>query len=414
MANFKLTETLEVLGGITGPVAIAEASFSDFIAVGGIPATAGAMRLGNTDTLQWRNVGNTGDIAALQVTAADHTMLNALTGQQVQMAINNVAGFWLAGAARDAFLAPGSLTMGSTASSTGDLRVQTSWIMTARNAADDGDITLLDIVGGTDIWSIGPTAAGVRVVVPLEVGTAPYATVGEIRLGNNSAITMRNEGNTLDVTVLSMISTDIIEHGQGSTLRQNIYGRVIVQPTTASDGSLTIETGTGTPSAFSVRNVNGTFFAVGTGDGTEVVQINTPNGLVLGGDSGVAGHATRTLVHAIFNSGVLASGTTFTFSSAIPAGARLISVTARVGSAIVGPTSWDLGIAGGDIDRWGATLAIAGSTQVGIVDYTNTGVFEQDLFPVATDILVTANGGAFTAGTIGIAVTYETITPPAN
>jgi hypothetical protein len=211
-----------------------------------------------------------------------------------------------------------------------------------------------------------------------------------------------------------MVATNVIEHGDPLTAQQNFYGEMRFLPEGGSDGGVIIESGPGQTQAFLVRNAAGEFFAVDTTESAEVIAIRTPGGLRLEGDAGVAGHAVRTLIQVATNSGVLAEGATFTFTGAIPAGARLISVTARVGSVIVGPTTWDLGIAGGDTTRWGTLLSLSGGTQVGVADYTNTGAFEQDLFPVATDILATAVGGDFSAGTIGIVVQYEIITPPVN
>lgn len=69
MANFKLTEIFEPLGGMT------EVAVTNFVAIGGIPATTGAFRLGNTDNIRWRNQANDGDIIAVEVDASDTLVL---------------------------------------------------------------------------------------------------------------------------------------------------------------------------------------------------------------------------------------------------------------------------------------------------------------------------------------------------
>ena len=90
------------------------------------------------------------------------------------------------------------------------------------------------------------------------------------------------------------------------------------------------------------------------------------------------------------------SGADSTSSIVIPAGTLLLGVSTRTLTAITGATSFDCGIAG-DIGKFGAALGIApGSTHLGIIAPE----------PVLTDtaVLLTANGGPFTGGTVRIAI----------
>jgi len=104
------------------------------------------------------------------------------------------------------------------------------------------------------------------------------------------------------------------------------------------------------------------------------------------------------------------AGATETVSGAIPAGALLLGVTARVTTAITGATSWDLGISGGDLDLFGAALSIDAGTTVDPLYYTNAAAlpaFYQD----GADLLLTANGAPFSGGIVVVTVHYLQLTP---
>lgn len=121
-----------------------------------------------------------------------------------------------------------------------------------------------------------------------------------------------------------------------------------------------------------------------------------------------AGNARTTMgLHAQALSGPLTSGSTFTFTNIIPARAFLIGVSIRVDTTITGPTTIDIGD-GVDVDRWGAGINIVAPTLTDIGNFTSTVV---EVFPDAADVVITANGGDFTAGEIRCTVHYMTITP---
>lgn len=102
------------------------------------------------------------------------------------------------------------------------------------------------------------------------------------------------------------------------------------------------------------------------------------------------------------------SGATATWTAAIPAGSLFLGVTSRVTTLITGATSFKIGD-GSDVDRWGATVAVAAGTTSGIPEFTITSPV---YYAAATNIVLTANGSNFTAGAVRLAVYYTLLDPP--
>jgi hypothetical protein len=96
------------------------------------------------------------------------------------------------------------------------------------------------------------------------------------------------------------------------------------------------------------------------------------------------------------------SGASVTATSLIPAGAVVVGVTAKVLTAVTGATSWQLGTAA-DPDRFAAAGGIALGSTTQNSDWTAGGI---ECFPAATNLILTANGSNFTAGSIQISVQY--------
>jgi hypothetical protein len=101
------------------------------------------------------------------------------------------------------------------------------------------------------------------------------------------------------------------------------------------------------------------------------------------------------------------SGGAQTAVGIIPAKALVLGVTTRVTTAIAGATSYDVGD-GVDIDHWGS----------GIILDSDPGDFTDNTLAwnngPAADVVLTANGGVFTAGAVRIVVTYVSLTAPAS
>lgn len=115
-----------------------------------------------------------------------------------------------------------------------------------------------------------------------------------------------------------------------------------------------------------------------------------------------------TSVRTVTHDHILAAGAQSVTADIIPSHAHVIGVTARVISEVTTDTgtSWSLGVAGAD-DRYGTGYGFAlgsyakGLTSSGLTYYADTGV------------QLSCNGGAFTGGSVRIAIHYLEITEPA-
>lgn len=98
------------------------------------------------------------------------------------------------------------------------------------------------------------------------------------------------------------------------------------------------------------------------------------------------------------------SGASATTSGLVPAKTRLKGISARIDTAVTGPTSLQFGD-GTDVDRFGTGIALALGTVVQMSDATaDPGGWTAS----ALEVTVTAVGGNFTAGSITIVAYYET------
>jgi len=100
------------------------------------------------------------------------------------------------------------------------------------------------------------------------------------------------------------------------------------------------------------------------------------------------------------------SGATATAASLVPAGSLVLAVTTRVTTLITGATTFDIGD-GTDVDAFGAAIAVAATTTTDLTDYTITA---PPIYAAASDIVLTANGGSFSAGAVRITVHYLSAT----
>lgn len=101
-------------------------------------------------------------------------------------------------------------------------------------------------------------------------------------------------------------------------------------------------------------------------------------------------------------------GATGTAVGAIPAGSWVLGVTCRVITAITGATDFQVGTIA-DPDAWGAAVDIILGATNSSEDFT---IATLPFYAAATDIVVTANGGAFVSGGVRLAIQYITVTPP--
>ena len=99
------------------------------------------------------------------------------------------------------------------------------------------------------------------------------------------------------------------------------------------------------------------------------------------------------------------SGATSTTASFIPDKAIVLGVTGRVTAAITGATSWQLGVAGSP-DRYGSGFGVGPGSYAHGVSGTPLAYYG------GSSLLLTAQGGSFTSGTVRLAVHYYELSPP--
>lgn len=122
------------------------------------------------------------------------------------------------------------------------------------------------------------------------------------------------------------------------------------------------------------------------------------------GASSPAGAATHVDVVEIDH--VLNAGATSTVVAALSDKSIVLGVTGRVTEAIAGAPSWKLGVAGSD-NRYGSGIGTALNSFVHGVSGTPQAYYGD------TDLLLTAEGGSFTAGRVTLAIHRFRLTPPA-
>lgn len=92
------------------------------------------------------------------------------------------------------------------------------------------------------------------------------------------------------------------------------------------------------------------------------------------------------------------SGASVTSTIEIPNRSICVGVTSKVATTITGATSFDCGISG-QASKFGGTLGLAAGS-------TNVGVIGPEAFYSDTPIVLTANGGNFTGGSVRVVIHY--------
>lgn len=98
----------------------------------------------------------------------------------------------------------------------------------------------------------------------------------------------------------------------------------------------------------------------------------------------------------------LTSGASYTFTGALPDGAVILGVSARITTTVTGPTSVQVGD-GTDPDRYGIFSTLTSGQTLSPVDSTASPL---EWRSAAGDVVLTAVGGNFTAGVVRICVHY--------
>jgi len=230
----------------------------------------------------------------------------------------------------------------------------------------------------------------------LALGATP-ATVGELRLSNTDAITWRNFNNDGDLTVFDFADSDNFQLGVGGGILQfNVH----VPFVTFNSGQLNI-TKTAT-NALIVQSATNPVLNVDT----SLLIATIEDTLIVRGGTDVQGSAATTVTSA--TAVVLTpSGATATATALIPAGALVLGVTVRNINA-TGPAGFDVGD-GVNTDRWGNSISTVPGTASSSADFVSSAV---EIFPVATDVVLTSDGVDFTGGQVRVNVSYITLAGP--
>lgn len=221
---------------------------------------------------------------------------------------------------------------------------------------------------------------------------------GDVQISNSSAFLMRRT-SAADMNIFSSPQSDELTFGDANM-------PIILIP---ANVRMTKQ--------LEVRFGSTASFFVSTGAGVAVFQVNTTakevdvigDAFKFIADTSVAG-SNNLEIRQARTSVSTASGSSVTAAGLIPAGSFVIGVNVRVLTPVTGPAGFDVGD-GIDVDRWGNSIAVAGSTTTDITDYTSGAV---TTFQVANDVVITSDGVDFTGGTIRIVVNYMTLTGPIN
>lgn len=138
-----------------------------------------------------------------------------------------------------------------------------------------------------------------------------------------------------------------------------------------------------------------------------VERIYTGSAWITGGGGSVGGASGAATVSEIVEvDHLLSAGATSIVAEAIPENAIVFGVTGRVTEAIGGAATWRLGVAGSD-NRYGTGLG------VGLNSFAHGVTGQPQGYFADTDLVLTAEGGSFTAGRVTLAVHLVRLTVPA-
>lgn len=214
---------------------------------GGTVAASGDVRLRNTGNIAARNAGNTADVAVAAIDGANNVVLgdgtNAaaafLSGSTtINLRVGATARFIVSGTTSRVVDALEVNTAGGAVSATGDIRIRNTGTLNGRNAANNGDIAMLNL-DGSNVVQVGDstlgnarfssggttlraaaatvatfTATAATIVPDVRIGTNP-AQQGPIGIPVNTIIYARNAANTNDNRLIGSDGSDQILVGRG-------------------------------------------------------------------------------------------------------------------------------------------------------------------------------------------------------
>lgn len=326
------------------------------IALGAIPATTGTLRLSNASSIVARNAGNNGDLNVISFDTSSNLIFGDVSMPRITFATGPVIDFPSA-----IFLGNSSfLSLATAPAQSGTIRLANASSIVARNAVNNGDLTLLSITA-TDFLNVGDANIN-GVIIPNQLEVTGPLTVG------TTAAQSRIEVIGTAVNGFIQTFSDSVNIGTDQNFELNLIANGGVRLTVRADGNIEI------PRELRViGNVNEY-----SAQADVSTLLSTPEG------------ATATAV------------------GLIPAGVLVLGITARVTTTVTGPAGFDIGD-GVTVDRWGNSIAVASGTTVDFTDAVSTSI---SIFPTATDVVVTSDGVDFTGGVVRITVHYILLSPP--
>jgi len=141
---------------------------STYYAVGTTPATTGIIRLPNAQQINWRDSGDTADVEGITVDAAEAVVLGGTNCTAINLDV---------GAATIAIFDTTYMSLGTTPSTAGIIRLPNNELVTARDSGDSADVSMITVDANDDVV-LGGTAdidTGLSLTDDgnLWIGTAP-------------------------------------------------------------------------------------------------------------------------------------------------------------------------------------------------------------------------------------------------
>lgn len=280
---------------------------------------------------------------------------------------------------------------------------------------------------GTDVAGSG--ANDDRAYLALKAGSAGAGSLGPIAGTDHINIT---RGGSSGIVVAFGNWTANAEQG---AFGNGLSGFSNGAQYTSTASTVATAFGTGDASGSNIAGGNTTVYggrSTGTGGGGSILLRTTP---AAGGSSSSANSLVTAVTidstgTALFTGGTTntesvnvkaatttvtcnGGGGTCTASNLVPAGAFVISVTARVTTILAGAglTTWSLGD-GSTADLWATGKALAAGTTVNATDHKST--WNPKFFNAANNVVLTAAAGVFSSGVVRITVFYLDSTAPAS
>lgn len=165
----------------------------------------------------------------------------------------------------------------------------------------------------------------------------------------------------------------------------------------AITGGMTVSATLAVTGAFTVTGLLTANGGIQSGTGAGEIDVASASGALLG-------------VRTVEATSAAMSGATVTVgTNIIPAGSYVLGVTVRVMTLVAcGSSTFQVGD-GTDADAWGSAIAVAAGTASASANFNITA---PAFYAAATNVVLTANGTAFTAGVVKVAVHYITLTGP--